>query len=94
MEDCFDFDNRELFEELVEQLRRCEGERGFLQRCCEAYQYSAERQAEELKKAQAETDRWKGLFDEAVRTQETMAVCCEKMVEKLAMYKKKGGCDV
>ena len=91
MDEYFDFDNRELFEELIEQLRRCEYERGVLQRCCEAYQYTVEKQAEELKEAQAEANRWKGLFAGAVRTQERMAVSCEKLAEKVAYYRKKGG---
>ncbi len=93
MEDYFEFDSREVLEELVEQWRECENDRGILKRCCEAYQYIVEKQAEELKEAQAEAEKWKGLFGEAVRTQERLAENCEKLVEKLAMCKTKGGCS-
>ena len=93
MEEYFDFDSRELFEELVEQWRECENDRDILKRCCEAYQYIMDKQTEELKEAQAEIEKWKGLYCDSAEVQNTMAESCRLMAGKLAMCMAKGGCS-
>ena len=91
MEDYFDFDSRELFEELAEQWRECENDRNILRRCCEAYQYIVEKQKQELEAAQAEAELWHNRFSEVVAQQAKMAENGARLADLLATAMTKGG---
>ena len=91
MEDYFDFDSREVFEELVAQWQECENDRNILRRCCEAYQYIVEKQKQELEAAQAEAELWHNRFSEVVAQQAKMAENGARLADLLANAMMKGG---
>lgn len=93
MEDYFEFDSREVFEELVEQWRECENDRNILRRCCEAYQWKIEELQKRLEAAQAEAELWHNRFSEAVAQQAKIAENGARLADLLATVMTKGGGD-
>jgi uncharacterized protein YhaN len=75
MENYMYFDDNELFEELVEQLKAKEYEIGVLNRCCEAYDM-------ELQKARAETEQLKSINLKMSESLNNIAKLNEKIVIK------------
>lgn len=75
MENYMYFDDNELFEELVEQLKAKEYEIGVLNRCCEAYNM-------ELQKARAETEQLKSINLKMSESLNNIAKLNEKIVIK------------
>ncbi len=86
MEDYFEFDSREVFEELVNQWRECENDRNILRRCCEAYQWKTEELQKRLEAAQAEAELWRNRCVEAAKNGARLA-------DLLANAMTKGGGD-
>lgn len=93
MENYFEFDSREVFEELVEQWRECESDRDILLRCCMAYQWGVEKLQKQLDAAQAEAELWRNRFSEAVAQQAKMAENGARLANLLATAMTKGGRD-
>ena len=77
MEDYLNFNNEDLIKELTERLRIEESKRGFLERCCIAYQYAYEQQEKRLKDLQT-------LYSQSLEQQAKMAKTQEKLAELLA----------
>ena len=77
MEDYLNFNNEELIKELTERLRIEESKRGFLERCCVAYQYAYEQQEKRLKDLQT-------LYSQSIEQLAKMAKTQEKLAELLA----------
>lgn len=93
MEDYFEFDSREVLEELVEQWRECENDRNILRRCCEVCQWKIEELQKQLDAAQAEAELWHNRFSEAVAQQAKMAENGARLANLLATAMTKGGCN-
>lgn len=91
MEDYFDFDSRELIEELAEQWRECENDRNILRRYCEAYQWGVEDMQRRLEAARAEAELWHNRFSEAVAMQAKIAENGARLADLLATAMTKGG---
>lgn len=82
MEDYLNFNNEDLIKELTERLRIEESKRGFLERCCIAYQYAYEQQEKRLKDLQA-------LYSQSIEQQAKMAKTQAKLAELLAKAKQR-----
>ena len=77
MEDYLNFNNEDLIKEQTERLRIEESKRGFLERCCIAYQYAYEQQEKRLKDLQAR-------YSQSLEQQANMAKIQAKLAELLA----------
>lgn len=84
MEDYLNFNNEDLIKELTERLRIEESKRGFLERCCIAYQYEYEQQEKRLKDLQTLYSQSLEQRANMAKTQAKMAETQAKMAELLA----------